>query len=105
MIIISMLNKSPAPYVCVGMVIAGGQDVKGFVIMELALLWVRKIPWRRKWQPTPVLFLGESHGGKSLVGTVHGVAKSRTRLSDFPSFLSLFLTVSVKCFELPYYLW
>ena len=22
--------------------------------------WVRKIPWRRKWQPTPVLLPGES---------------------------------------------
>ena len=30
--------------------------------------WVRKIPWRRKWQPTPVLLSGESHGGRSLVG-------------------------------------
>ena len=29
--------------------------------------WVRKIPWRRKWQPTPVLLLGEPHGQKSLV--------------------------------------
>ena len=27
-----------------------------------------KIPWRRKWQPTPVLLPGESHGGRSLVG-------------------------------------
>ena len=24
--------------------------------------WVRKIPWRRKWQPTPVFLPGESHG-------------------------------------------
>ena len=22
-------------------------------------LWVRNIPWRRKWQPTPVLLPGE----------------------------------------------
>jgi len=22
--------------------------------------WVRKIPWRREWQPTPVIFPGES---------------------------------------------
>ena len=28
----------------------------------------KKIPWRRKWQPTPVLLPGESHGGRSLVG-------------------------------------
>ena len=30
--------------------------------------WVGKIPWRRKWQPTPVLLLGEFHGQRSLVG-------------------------------------
>ena len=29
---------------------------------------VRKIPWRRKWQPTPVFLSGESHGQKSLAG-------------------------------------
>ena len=31
-------------------------------------LWVRKISWRRKWQPTSVFLLGESHGQRSLVG-------------------------------------
>ena len=35
-------------------------------------------------QPTPVLLPGKSHGLRSLVGTVHGVAKSRAGLSDFP---------------------
>ena len=30
--------------------------------------WVRKIPWRRPWQPTPVSLPGESHGQRSLVG-------------------------------------
>ena len=30
--------------------------------------WVRKIPWRRKRQPTPVFLPGESHGWKSLMG-------------------------------------
>ena len=29
--------------------------------------WVRKIPWKREWQPTPVFFPGESHGQSSLV--------------------------------------
>ena len=28
--------------------------------------WVRKIPWGREWQPTPVLLPGKSHGQKSL---------------------------------------
>ena len=30
--------------------------------------WVRKIPWRRSWQPTPVFLPGESHGQRSLAG-------------------------------------
>ena len=28
--------------------------------------WVGKIPWRRKWQPTPVCLPGKSHGQWSL---------------------------------------
>ena len=30
--------------------------------------WVRKIPWRRKWQLTPVFLPEEFHGQKSLAG-------------------------------------
>ena len=30
--------------------------------------WVGKVPWRRKWQPTPVLLPGKFHGWRSLVG-------------------------------------
>jgi len=29
-------------------------------------LQVRKIPWRRVWQPIPAFFPGESHGQRSL---------------------------------------
>ena len=44
--------------------------------------WVRKIPWRRKWQPPPVFLPEESHGQRSLVGSwVHGVTKSGIQLS------------------------
>ena len=35
---------------------------------------------RGKWQPTPVFLPGESHGQRSWWATVHGVAKSQTRL-------------------------
>ena len=28
--------------------------------------WSRKIPWKRKWQPTPVFLPGKSHGQRSL---------------------------------------
>ena len=30
--------------------------------------WVRKIPWRRSWQPTPVFLPGESREQRGLVG-------------------------------------
>ena len=75
--------------------------------------WLGKIPGRRKWQPTPLFLPGEFYGWRSLAGcshgngnpfqysclgnpmdreawqaTVHGVATSRTRLSDFRSSLS-----------------
>ena len=30
--------------------------------------WVRKIPWRQTWQPTPAVFFGESHGQTVLAG-------------------------------------
>ena len=44
--------------------------------------WVRKIPWRRKWQPTPVFLPGESTDRGVWWATVHWVPKSQTRLSD-----------------------
>ena len=30
--------------------------------------WVRNIPWRRKWQSTPVFLPGKSHGQSSIAG-------------------------------------
>ena len=30
--------------------------------------WVGKMPWRRLWQPTPVVLPGESHEQRSLEG-------------------------------------
>ena len=30
--------------------------------------WIGKIPWNRKWQPTPALLPGKFHGQRSLVG-------------------------------------
>ena len=30
--------------------------------------WVRKIPWRREWLPTPVILPGEFQGQRSLIG-------------------------------------
>ena len=41
-----------------------------------------KIPWRRKWQPTPVFLPRESRGQRTWWVTVHGIAKSQIRLSN-----------------------
>ena len=50
--------------------------------------WVGKIPWGRKWQPTPV-FCGKSHGQRSLGGYSLWGRKSRTRLSNHTTTLIL----------------
>ena len=42
------------------------QRVKSLPSMQKTC--VRKMPWRRKWQPTPVFLLGKSHGQMSLAG-------------------------------------
>ena len=43
--------------------------------------WVGKIPWRRKWQPTPVVSPGKSHGQRSLVDYSLG-GRNRVRLDS-----------------------
>ena len=40
-------------------------------------LWVRKIPCRRAWQPTPVFLLGESPGQEP--GRLQSLASQRVR--------------------------
>ena len=52
--------------------------------VDLIDIWVRKIPWRRKWQPTPVFLYGKSSilawkspmDREAWLATVHGVTKS-----------------------------
>ena len=45
------------------------QTVKNLPAMQETRFdpWVRKIPWRREWQPTLVFLPGEFHGQRSLV--------------------------------------
>ena len=42
--------------------------------------WVKKIPWKRKWQCTPVFLPGESYGQRAWRATVRRVAKSQPGL-------------------------
>ena len=46
-------------------------------------LWDRKIPWRRKWQPTLVFLLENPMDRGVWWATAHGVAKSWTWLWDW----------------------
>ena len=55
--------------------------------------WVRKIAWRRKWQPTPVLSPGKSHGQRSLAGYILRGHRVRHDLATKP--LS-FMVTSLK---------
>ena len=43
--------------------------------------WVKKTPWRRKWQPILVFLSGKFHEWRSLVGYLAWDHKSQTWLS------------------------
>ena len=62
--------------------------------LSLSLFFRDWPPGLFKWQPTPVLSPGKSHGRRAWWAAVHGVAKSRTRLSDF-TFTSTFKGVKI----------
>ena len=40
--------------------------------------WIRKIPWRRKWQPTLIILMENPMDRGAWQGAVHGVAQSWT---------------------------
>ena len=82
--------------------------------------WVRMIPWRRKWQPTPVFLSGTSHGQRSLAGnspwgpqsntvgqlSMHVETReeqsrtNRASLGNLPgSPQGIYLTISWSCFS------
>ena len=60
----------------------------------MIILWVRKIPRRREWQPNPVFLPGESHRQRSMLGyypwdhkesdTTEGLTLSFTKMDCSP---------------------
>ena len=59
--------------------------------------WVRKIPWRREWLPTPVFSPGKFHEQRSLAGYSPWGHKSWTQLSNLDSiFKSRVITLLTK---------
>ena len=59
--------------------------------MQETWVWVWKIPWRRNWQPTPVLLPRKSHGWRSLAGYSQWGRKE----SDMTEWLTL-ITIHVE---------
>ena len=50
--------------------------------------WVGKIPWRREQRPSLVFLPGKFHRQRSLVATVHAVARRQTQLSTHAFIIS-----------------
>ena len=77
---LSVLKALPF-YLCLCMGFPGGSDSKESACQCRRHRrfgfhpWVGKIPWRRAWQPTPVLLPGESHGQRSLASYSPGGCK------------------------------
>ena len=69
----------------------------------MRVTWVRSLGpedcWRRKWQPTPVLLPGESHGRRSLVG----YSPQGCKESDVTERLHFLSFLYVKCILIAVY--
>ena len=68
--------------------------------------WVRKIPWRSKWQPTPVFLPQKSHGKRSLAGySSRGQKRVGHNLATKQQALHWHLTLLMShCCSLPFFL-
>ena len=65
--------------------------------------WVGKIPWRRKWQPTPVFLTGKSHGQRRLAGYYCSCGRKESDTTEWLHFLSFTFpsfSFSISCFFL-----
>ena len=58
--------------------------------------WVRKIPWRKAWQPTPVFLPGKSHDRGAWQVAAHRVSKSWTQLNSLSMHANPFRCLPLK---------
>ena len=70
--------------------------------------WVRKMPWRKKWQPTPVFLPRKPHGEKNLAGYSPWDHKESdttyqlsTHLHNVFAFLSYWMSTLLKHWGFP----
>ena len=61
--------------------------------------WVRKIPWRRKWQPIPVFLPGKSHGQRSPADYRHGSVTKQQQFLKTKKEYTTVLTVVIFGFS------
>ena len=59
-------------------------------------LWVRKIPWRKKWQPTPVFSPRKVHRQRRLVGSPWGSQSSWLRAHTHMHAFCTYMTSPVR---------
>ena len=59
--------------------------------------WIGKIPWRRKWKPTPVFLPGESHGQRSLAGYSPWGCKESDKTEPLTQHIHLLGFTSLSC--------
>ena len=55
--------------------------------------WVRKVPWRRAWQPTPVFLPGEFHGQTMVYKSQTVIISRQTGIKHQFKFLLIYLSV------------
>ena len=64
--------------------------------------WVRKSPWGRKWQPTPVFLSGRAHGQRRSRLQSTRLQKSQIQLSNWQAMLYITLRIKAECLFLAY---
>ena len=103
-------TMSPAPgtlqFLTCGFSFPGGSDGKASacnVGWPRFDHWVGKIPWRRKWQPTPVVVPGKFHGWSSVVGYSPWGCKELDMTEPLPS-LFLYTICCVVLFYILFFL-
>ena len=59
--------------------------------------WIRKMPWSRKWQPTPVVLPGEFHGQRGLMGYSPRGCKEYDAVEHYPTVNIKFQIIKFIC--------
>ena len=72
-----------------------------FISPSINFLSIIYLPWRRKWQPTPVLLPGKSHGRRSLISYSPWGHKESATTERLHFYFSLYLSthLAIICYQ------